>query len=81
MDVEIDAGLVVGGQVITGELDVELEADSAVVTRPLNVRLDEGDRVEILVDLNAQNWLLDVDPALLVVPEEFFANAIEVRVR
>lgn len=81
VDVEVDAGLTVGGQVITGEIDVELEADSAVVTRPLNLRLDDGDRVEILVDLNAKNWLLNVDPALLLVPEEFFADAIEVRVR
>jgi hypothetical protein len=81
VDVEVDAGLTVGGQLITGEIDVELEADSAVVTRPLSLQLDDGDRVEILVDLNAKNWLLNVDPALLLVPEEFFADAIEIRVR
>ena len=59
----------------------KIEADSAIVTRPLNLRLEDGDRVQILVDLNSQDWLLNVDPALLLVPEEFFANAIEVRVR
>lgn len=81
VEVEVVAGLIVDGQEVTGLIDVELEADSAVVTRPVNLRLADGDRVEILVDLNAQDWLLEVDPALLVVPEEFFANAIEVRVR
>lgn len=81
IEVEIESGLVVGGTEITGPVDVELEAEDLEVVRALELTLEDGDRVEILVDLNAQDWLLQVDPDLRVVAEDFFANAISVRIR
>ncbi len=81
VEVEIEGGLVVDGQVITGRVDVEFEAEALEVILPVDLRLDDGDRVEFLLDLNAQNWLSSVDPDLQVVAETFFANAIQVRVR
>jgi hypothetical protein len=81
VEVEIEGGLVVGGEPVTGRVDVEFEADSLDVVLPLDLRLEEGDRVAFLVDLNAQDWLVEVDPDVRVVAERFFANAIRVRVR
>ena len=81
IEVEVEGGLIVDGQPILGLVEVELEADSLTVIRPLNLTLDDGDRVEILIDLNAQDWLLQVDPTIQSVAEEIFANAVTVRVR
>lgn len=81
IEVEVEGGLIIDGQPVTGLVEVELEADSLTVVRPVSVNLDAGDRVEILVDLNAQDWLLQVDPNIQVVAEQVFANAITVRVR
>ncbi|HSG47039.1 MAG TPA: hypothetical protein VLA43_04390, partial [Longimicrobiales bacterium] len=81
IEVEVEGGLIVDGQPILGLVEVELEADSLTVVRPLNLTLDDGDRVEILIDLNAQDWLLQVDPTIQLVAEEIFANAVTVRVR
>lgn len=80
IDVEIDAGLIINGQEVLGEVDVELEADSLTVDRPLSLDLEDGEAVELLVDLNAQSWLLAVDPTSQVVPGQAFAEVIDVRV-
>jgi hypothetical protein len=81
IEVEVDAGLVVNGQVITGIVDVDFEADSLTVVKPVRLDLEAGDRVELLVDLNTQDWLFQLDPDLQIVAEELVANAITVRVR
>lgn len=81
IEVEVEGGLIVDGQPILGLVEVELEADSLTVVRPLSLSLDDGDRVEILIDLNSQDWLLAVDPVLQLVAEEIFADAVSVRVR
>lgn len=81
IDVEVASGLIVNGQEVVGIVEVELEADSLVVERAVALNLDAGDRVEILVDLNAQSWLFQVDPDVQLVAEQIFANAIDVRVR
>lgn len=81
IEVEIERGLVVDGRVVTGRVDVEFEADSLDVFLPVDLDLEDGARVQFLVDLNAQDWLLRVDPDLRVVAETFFANAVRVRVR
>lgn len=81
VEVEVEAGLVVNGQEITGLVQVELEADSLTVVKPVSLDLEAGDRVELLVDLNTQDWLFQLDPDLRVVAQEVFANAVTVRVR
>ena len=51
-----------------------------MVERPLSLELSDGDRVQLLLDLNAQTWLFQVDPTVQTVAQDFFTNAIEVRV-
>lgn len=78
---EVDAGLVINGVPFTGEVDVELEADSLVVDRTLNLDLPDDSRAEIFVDLNATQWLQALDPTTSIVDGQVFADLIEVRVR
>jgi hypothetical protein len=79
--VEVDAGLVIEGDTITGSIDVEMESDSLTVDRPVSLMLDSGERAEILVDLNAAAWLQAVDPATSVVDAGVFADLITVVLR
>lgn len=81
IEVEVDAGLIVNGQEITGIVPVDFEADSLTVVKPVRLDLEAGDRIELLVDMNTQDWLFQVDPDLQVVAEQIVANSITVRVR
>lgn len=82
IEVEIDRGVVIGGVPVQGRIDIELEDDELVeVVRPLDLRLQDGDRVELLVDINAGIWLQAIDPSLRRVAERVFAEAISVAVR
>lgn len=81
IEVEVDAGLVVGGDTITGAVDVEQEADTILVDKLVPVELGDEDRLEILLDLNAQTWLNQVDPTARTVAENLFTEAVTVRVR
>ncbi|MDT8341610.1 MAG: hypothetical protein RQ751_08865 [Longimicrobiales bacterium] len=81
VEVEVEGGLIVDGGEVVGLVEVEFEADSLTVVEPVSLSLEDGDRVQILLDLNAQDWLRQVDPQVGLVPETFFANAITVRVR
>ena len=81
IEAEVDAGLVINGVPFTGPVDVDLEADSLVVTRPLSLELPDEGRAEIFVDLNAAQWLQALDPSTSIVDGNVFADLIEVRVR
>ena len=81
IEVEIESGLVVNGTEVTGLVDVDFEAEDLRLVRTLSLELRDGDRVELLIDLNSQDWLKNVDPDLRTVAEQFFANAVSVRVR
>ncbi len=69
------------GSEVTGLVDVDFEAEDLRVVRPVQLDLGDGDRVELLIDLNSQDWLYQVDPDLQTVAEQFVADAIAVRVR
>lgn len=77
-EVEIDAGLVIGGVTVTGPVDVELEDGTLVAQRALPLQIEDGDQVDLLVDLNAAVWLQTVDPDLRVVAEAVVEQAIQV---
>lgn len=81
IEVEVEAGLIVNGSEVTGLVDVDFEAEDLRVVRPVQLDLGDGDRVELLIDLNSQDWLYQVDPDLQTVAEQFVADAIAVRVR
>ncbi len=83
IEAEVDAGLVIGGDTITGPVDVEIEDVNLPVERSLDLRIGDGERVELLIDLNSESWLLAVDP-LTVPPSvdaQVFADLVTVRVR
>lgn len=79
IEVEVEAGLIVDGIPIVGAIDVELEGGDLVVERELDLILEEGARLGILIDLNAALWLRAVDPDLRRVADEFVRSAISVR--
>lgn len=80
IEVEVDAGLVIGGVEIVGPVDVELEG-ILTVDRTINVVIDDGERAEILVDLNSESWLQAVDPVTFTVDAEVIAGLVAVRQR
>jgi hypothetical protein len=79
--VEVEAGLVINGVPVVGEVRVELKDSTLTVTRPLDLEIAEGAVVELLLDLNANTWLEGVDPVLGTISEETFADALSVAVR
>ena len=81
IEAQVDAGLVIGGDTITGPIDIDIEGDSLIVEKPLILRVDEGARTEIFIDLNAASWLQAVDPATLTVSAETFATLITIEAR
>jgi len=81
IEVEVDAGLVIGGVPVTGPIDIELESDSLVVTKPIGLSIDDEESVEILIDLNAASWLQAVDPNTSTVDASVFAELIAVVIR
>ena len=81
IEAEVDAGLVINGVPVTGPIDVDLEGPDLIIDRPLSVALGNEEVVEILVDLNAADWLQAVDPVAGTVSATAFASFIEVTVR
>lgn len=81
IEIEVEAGLIIDGVPVLGDLEVELEEGTLTVTRPLSLDITEGGRAELLVDLNAESWLTAADPDLRRIAEEVFAQAITVTVR
>jgi hypothetical protein len=81
IDVQVQAGLVIGGDTITGPIDIELESQPLSVVKPVDLQLDEAERAEILVDLNAASWLQAVDPSTNSVDATVFADLIAVVLR
>lgn len=83
IDVEVDDGLIIDGEPIIGEIDVAFEDVNLLVERSLDLQIDEGERAELLIDLNSESWLAAVDP-LTVPPSvdgQVFADLVTVRVR
>jgi len=81
IEAEVDAGLIINGVEVTGPIDVELEGPDLVVEQPLSVDVGDGEVVEILVDLNAADWLQAVDPVAGTVSAQDFASFIQVTAR
>lgn len=81
IEIEVESGLIIDGVPVVGDLEVELEGGTLTVTRPLDLDIGDGERVDLLVDLNAEAWITAADPDLRKVAEEVFAQAITVTVR
>jgi hypothetical protein len=81
IEVEIDAGLVIDGQPVTGLVSVDVELEGITVVRPLDLDFSDGEREELLLDLNTRSWITAVDPDGLRVSAQAFADAIRVEAR
>lgn len=78
---EIDAGLIINGVPVTGEIRVEFEDLTLEVERALNLDVAAGTRASLTVDLNALSWLQAVDPDTGIVDPTVFASLIEVTIQ
>ena len=81
IQVQVDAGLVIEGDTIVGPVDVEIDDVSLTVEKPIDVLVADGQRVELLIDLNADAWLQALDPVTLTVDAQTFADLVAVRLR
>lgn len=81
IEAQVDAGLIIDGQPVTGPIDVEIEDLTLTVEKALSLEVAEGERVELLIDLNAESWLLAVDPETSTVDAQVFADLVTVRIR
>ena len=80
-EIEIEDGLIINGEPIVGDVEVELEDGNLLVERPLSLTVQDGDLVELLIDLNTATWLAALDPDLRTVAETIVANAISIVIR
>ena len=78
IQVEVESGLVIDGVPIVGEVHVELEDISLEVVRAIDLDVQEGENVELILDLNTRAWLAAVDPVTRAVDETVFASLIDV---
>lgn len=81
IEVEVAAGLLIGGVEVTGPIDVDFGDLSLEVDRPLDLDIGDGERVELLIDLNSDSWLQAVDPVTLSVDAQVFADLLTIVVR
>jgi len=81
IQVEVRGGLVINGTPIVGEVRVELEDPSLLVSRPLDLDAPDGSSVTMVVDLNTPAWLEALDPVTKTVDPAVFASLIDVVVR
>jgi len=82
IEVEIDKGLVIGGEPVMGAVDVDLDETTLIVARSIDLTLEDGERAEVVVDMNATDWLTAVDPGPPpVVDGDVVASLIEVITR
>jgi len=80
VEANVEGGLVVDGEGITGTIPVELPAAGLPVEEGLFLALKEGDPARLMVALNSQLWLRLVITPLRRVPERVFRQAVRVRV-
>ncbi len=78
IDVEIEGGLVIDGVPILGEVRVELEDLSLLVARAIDIDIQDGQTIALVLDLNAPAWLTAVDPITRTVDETVFAGLMNV---
>ena len=78
---DVESGLIIGGLPVLGEVRVELDDIELAVSRPLGLVIGGGQRVSLLIDLNAAAWLEAVDPLTKTVDAAVFADLIAVEVR
>jgi hypothetical protein len=78
---DVTGGLEVDGLPFVGPVEVDIGGTSLEVTKPIALVIDDGESVEILVDLNADLWVPLLDIVTRLVAAGDFAAAVTVGVR
>lgn len=78
---EVDAGLIINGVPVTGEIRVEFENLTLPVTKEIDLNIVAGSNVELVLDLNAPAWLQAVDPNTSTVDATVFADLMTIVTR
>lgn len=78
---EVESGLVIDGLPVLGDVRVQIDDTSLEVSRQIDLVLGEGERADLLIDLNAAAWLQAVDPITKLVDPSVFAALISVAAR
>lgn len=81
IEVEVDAGLIINGVPVTGSIRVELDDISLTFTKPLDFAIGDQERIGLIIDLNAADWLQAVDPVTATVDAQVFVDFVTVSVR
>lgn len=81
IEAEVDRGLVIGGDPVTGPVEVELDDGSLAVEESVELTVPDGGEVELLLDLNSAAWLRAANPAVRRVAANIFRNSLRIRVR
>jgi len=79
--VQVDAGLIINGVPVTGEIRIEYDDVTLLVEKTIDVDVSEGGAVELVIDLNAPAWLEAVDPTTATVDASVFADLLAVGTR
>jgi hypothetical protein len=82
VEASVSGGLVVGGAPVTGQVSVELGPQgSLAIERELLLELRGDGAADLVLDLNADEWLPTVSPATRTVSGVTLADVLAVRTR
>ena len=76
----VTGGLLVGGLDLTGAVSVALP-QPVVVEKAIDLTVVEEGHHELEIDLNAEKWLVAIDPLTRTVPSAAFRTAVTMEVR
>jgi hypothetical protein len=79
--VQVQQGLSVGGEPVTGEVEVELGLDGALLVELRPLRVARRERLSVLLEMNARRWLPLLDRERRLVEEVDFRREFRVRTR
>lgn len=81
IEAEVEAGLIIDGELVTGLIEVDIDDANLPVERILDLEIPDGGSADLLIDLNSESWLEAVDPLTNTVDAQVFADLVTVRVR
>jgi hypothetical protein len=78
---DVEAGLLIGGVPYVGPVSVDIGLTPFEVHAPVTFELEEGTEIELLLDLNSDEWLLTLNVVLQTVAAADFGASLAVTVR
>lgn len=81
MEADVIEGLLVGGVPIRGRVSVAIGPEPIVVESPVLLRVQPNGEHTLVIDLNAEAWLLTLNPLTREVLGASFRSAVDLRVQ